>query len=139
MATKNRWAANSREFDLAGLIRVYSRNSRLSFYLTGGSDQFQQDPASARRMHKNITMPAGPDLNFVRDKTCTASFELLHCSRQIRDMDRHMMQPFAALGNKLGNYRIRTGGFQQLDAAFANVDHGHFDFLVRDYFFTSNL
>src|SRR5438128_738457 len=40
------------------------------------------------------------------------------------------MQTFAALRDKLSNRRIRPNGFQEFEAAFTDIDHGHLDALI---------
>src|SRR5258707_2854664 len=79
-------------------------------------------------------MSAGPDLDFLGNKTRAGGLERFYGVREIRNVDGDMVQTFAALLHKLCNDRVRAGGFQQLDTAVSQRDHRHFDLLMRDRF-----
>src|SRR5438034_983633 len=68
-----------------------------------GLDQFKQNAASARGVDEDIAMPAGPDLDFLRDQPHAILFELADSRFQVGNAERNVMQSLAAFGDELGN------------------------------------
>lgn len=66
--------------------------------------QFQQNPAGARGMDKDVEMSTGADLDFLRHKARTGLLEIFHGLREIRDVDGDVVQTLTALGNEFGNH-----------------------------------
>src|SRR5882724_8608367 len=89
-------------------------------------------------MNKNVEVSAGADLDFLGYKARARLFEILHGLREIGNVDGYVVQPFAALLDELGDHRIRTRGFQQLNAALAQRNHRYLYLLMRHGFFTQN-
>src|SRR5712691_4467434 len=89
-------------------------------------------------MDKNVEVPAGADLDFLRHKARAGLLEVLHGLCEIGDVDGDVMQPLAALLQELGDHGVGACGFQQLNAALAQRNHRHLDLLMRDRFFTND-
>lgn len=74
-------------------------------------------------MDEDIHMPACARARLIQ-QSCTVRFQTFHDRREIWDLDRHMVQTFAALLDEFCDYRIRARGFQQLNAWTAGRQHG---------------
>src|SRR5262245_37920872 len=79
--------------------KAYSRERLVTL------DQLQQNATRARRMHKHIAVSAGSGLDLIGDQAHAVFFQPLDCRGKIRNAQAHVMQAFAALGQKL-----RDGG-----------------------------
>ena len=80
-------------------------------------------------MHENIEMATRARAWRVQQSRAMR-FEALHRGGEIRDLQRDMMQAFAALLDKLGDHRIGTGGFQQFNARTAGGQHDDVDLFL---------
>ena len=66
-------------------------------------------------MHKNVEMAARARARLVQN-TRAGGTQTLYRSQQIRNFQRHVMQPFASLVNKFGDDGVGLGWLQQLDS-----------------------
>src|SRR5579862_4243968 len=71
-------------------------------------------------------------------QACAARLEARYGARQIGHFDGDVMQPFAALVDEFGDYRITVGSFEQFDARIARGQHGDVDFFLIDRFTEAN-
>src|SRR5437868_7960605 len=100
--------------------------------------EFQQYTSGRRRMDEDVKMPAGADLDLVRNEAHAFALQLFKCCRDVVYMDRHMMQPLATLGDELGNHGILGSSLEKFQAAFARGHERSSNFLVLDDFLANN-
>src|SRR6266853_1651328 len=79
-------------------------------------------------------MSAGADLDFLRYKARPRGLERLYRVCEIRHVYRDMVKTLTAFFDELGNHRVRSRRFQQLDAALPQRNHRHLDLLMRHRF-----
>lgn len=84
-------------------------------------------------MNEHVEMAAGAGAWFV-EQSRSACFEALHRGCKIRDLQRDVMQSFAALLNELRDHRIGAGTFQQLNARTTGRQHDDVDLFLFDGF-----
>src|SRR5579862_6259805 len=85
--------------------------------------QLQQHATGAGRMYKYIEVTAGADFDLVGNEARARRLQALDGGRQIVDMQGDVVQAFAALGQELGDRRLRRSRLKQLDAALARRHH----------------
>ena len=84
-------------------------------------------------MDENVEMAARAGARFVQQSRAMR-FEALHGGCEIRDLERDVMQAFAALLDKFCDHRIGAGGFQQLNTWTTGRQHDDVDLFLRHGF-----
>ena len=80
-------------------------------------------------MDEHVEMPASALAGLIQQLRAIG-FEPLHRRREIRNLERHVMQPLAALVDKFRDHRLGSSGLQQFDARFAHREHRDVNFFV---------
>src|SRR5438477_5519108 len=101
--------------------------------------EFEQHAASRRGMNEDVEVPSGADLDLVRDQPHAPSLKIFKRCRNVVYMNCHVMETLSALGDELGNDRIRRGPLQKFQAAFAGRHECSTNFLMFDNFFAYDL
>jgi len=84
-------------------------------------------------VNEHVEMAARAGARFI-EQSRSACFEALHRSREIRDLQRDMMETFAALLDEFRDHRIRAGSFEQLNARTTGRQHDDVDLFLFDGF-----
>jgi hypothetical protein len=99
---------------------------------------FEQHAACARRVDEEVEMAAGSDLNVFGNEAGALGFQGLKGSGDVFDMQRDVVETFAAPGEEASDGRSFARRFEQLDARFAGGDHGGADLFLLDGFFVDD-
>src|SRR3954469_9062104 len=86
-------------------------------------------------MNEDVAMSACADPDFLGNEPHAVSLQACNGGGQVRNFQAHVMQALAALGNKLGDGRVRGGALEQFEAALSYGNHYQSYLLVFDRLF----
>src|SRR5947209_20610225 len=90
-------------------------------------------------MYEDVEMSSGANFDFVGDEAHTFALQFFERVGDIVDVDGYMMQPLAALRDRLAEHGMVRRGFGQFEAAFPYREHGSTPLPVLSRLFADSL
>jgi len=100
---------------------------------------FEEDAASAGGVDEEVQMAACADLNVVGDEAGSLGFQGFKRRGDVVDVERDMVQAFAAFREEVANGRIGCSWLHQLDAGLAGGNHRRAHLLLLNGLFLDDL